>query len=270
MPRPFAPTNPVTLEALWQGSQTNPRPLPTAPEGNSPPRESNFTPDALTSLPPMARRYLNWAIAPGTPLASAVRLSMHGTIKLNHQWHRFQGEEVICWPRGMIWRATTWMQGLPIFGADRLVDGVSDVRWKLLGLLPVMQATGDDVTRSAAGRIQGEAVWLPSVLCHPDVAWTELNPSQLQVNFTAFGEPAHLTFTVDGQGALQQVNLSRWGNPEGGDYHYANFGVIVEATGTFGGYTIPTQLRVGWFLGSDRFETEGEFFRCTLDRADYR
>lgn len=44
----------------------------------------------------------------------------------------------------MIWRATTWMQGLAIWGADRVVDGVSDVRWKMLGLFPVMQASGAD------------------------------------------------------------------------------------------------------------------------------
>jgi hypothetical protein len=162
------------------------------------------------------------------------------------------------------------MQGLPIFGADRLVDGVCDVRWKLLGLLPVMQASGEDVTRSAAGRIQGEAVWLPSVLCHPEVVWTELNDSQLQADFAAFGEPAHLTLTLDAQGAIQQVAVQRWGQPEGGDYHYTTFGVIAETSGTFEGYTIPTQIRAGWFFGSDRFESEGEFFRCTIDRACYR
>jgi hypothetical protein len=50
----------------------------------------------------------------------------------------------------MVWRATTWIQGLPIFGADRLVDSQGEMRWKWLGLLPVMQATGDDVARSAA------------------------------------------------------------------------------------------------------------------------
>jgi hypothetical protein len=229
-----------------------------------------FDPATHDSLPPLARRYLSWAIAPGTPLASAVRLQMHGTIKLGDQWHRFTGEEVIRWQRGMIWRATTWMQGLPIFGADRLVDGQGDMRWKLLGLLPVMQVSGADVARSGAGRIQGEAVWLPSVLCQPGVAWTELNESQVQADFTAFGEPAHLTFTLDAQGAIQQVALERWGSPEGGEYHYDTFGVIATASSTFEGYTIPTQIRAGWFFGTNRFETEGEFFRCTVDRACYR
>jgi hypothetical protein len=38
----------------------------------------------------------------------------------------------------------------------------------------------------------------------------------------------------------------------------------------FGEYTIPTRLRLGWFFGSDRFESEGEFFRCSINNAIYR
>jgi hypothetical protein len=29
-------------------------------------------------------------------------------------------------------------------------------------------------------------------------------------------------------------------------------------------------LRGGWYFGSDRFESEGEFFRSTIDSAIYR
>jgi hypothetical protein len=229
-----------------------------------------FDPESLTHLPPTARRYLERAIAPGTQLASAVRLWMHGEIKLGDKWHPFQGEEVICWERGMIWRATTWMQGLPIWGADRVVDGTGDVQWKILGLFPVMKASGDDVTRSGAGRVQGEGTWLPSVFYQPQIAWTELNSSQVRADFTALGEPAHLTLTINDLGLLERVKFDRWGNPDGGDYHYVDFGVIVEESNTFEGYTIPTSLRAGWFFDSPRFESEGEFFHCTIDKATYR
>jgi hypothetical protein len=52
--------------------------------------------------------------------------------------------------------------------------------------------------------------------------------------------------------------------------HLSPHGVLVEASSTFEGYTIPTQIRAGWFFGSDRFASEGEFFRCTIDKAIYR
>jgi hypothetical protein len=229
-----------------------------------------FHPETLDDLPDPAKRYLEQAIAPGTPLASAVRVRMHGEIKLNQKWHFFTGEEVIDWRRGMIWRATTWMQGLPIWGADRVVDGVGTVQWKMLGLFPVVQASGKDVTRSSVGRVQAEAVWLPSVLCDPGIDWTALNTSQVQANFTALGEPAQLTLTMSDQGLLEELKINRWGNPDSGESRYVDFGGRVDESGTFDGYTIPTRLRVGCYFGSDRFESEGEFFHCTIDKAIFR
>lgn len=245
----------VSLEDLWQSAAI---------------ADTVFQPELLTDLPDLARLYLEHAIKPGTKLASAVRIWMHGEIKLGQKWHHFKGEEVICWHRGMIWQATIWMQGLPIWGADRLVDNVSDVQWKMLGLFPVMKAAGDDVTRSGKGRIQGESVWLPSVLCHPDIVWTEVGSSAVQANFTALGEPAKLTLTVNDRGLLEEVTFDRWGNQDGGEFHYENFGGIIEENATFDGYTIPKRLRLGWFFGSERFESEGEFFRCSIDQAIYR
>jgi hypothetical protein len=248
-------TKPISIKELWESTLTSTR---------------LFDPALLGNLPHLARCYLEQAIAPGTPLASAVRLWMHGEIKLGGKWHPFKGEEVICWNRGMIWQATAWMNGLPIWGADRIVDGVGEMKWKILGLFPVMQASGVDLTRSGVGRVQVESMWLPSVLCNPDICWMEVNASQVEANFTALGEPAKLTLTMNNQGMFEQVKLDRWGSPEGEAFHYVDFGGMVEDSGTFGGYTIPTQLRAGWFFGSERFESKGEFFHCTIDKAIYK
>jgi hypothetical protein len=35
-------------------------------------------------------------------------------------------------------------------------------------------------------------------------------------------------------------------------------------------YTIPTRVRVGWYFGTSRFESEGEFFRATIEDAIFR
>lgn len=245
----------ISLDELWD----------SIPVG-----EQVLRPELLAHLPTAVQLYLNHAIAPGTTLASGVKLWMHGEIKLGKEWHPFKGEEVIYWNRGMIWRATTWMQGLPIWGADRIVDGMAEMQWKILGLFPVMQASGSDIMRSGTGRMQGESVWLPSVLCNPDILWNELDATHVQAHFTALGEPAELLLTIDSMGRLEQVKFNRWGNPEGGVHHYVDFGGVVEEEVSFGDYTIPTYLRLGWFFGSDQFESEGEFFRCSIDNAIYR
>ena len=64
----------------------------------------------------------------------------------------------------------------------------------------------------------------------------------------------------------------RWGNPEGGEFQYVDFGAVVDEESRFEGYVIPTRLRVGWYLESHdsrRFESEGEFFRCVIEEARF-
>jgi hypothetical protein len=252
-------TKSISLDELWESAT---------------PTELVFNSDKLDRLPAAAKRYLEHAIAPGTKIASAVRLKMHGEIKLK-KWIPFTAEQVICWEHGLIWSATAWMNGfLPIVGSDRVIDGIGAMQWKLLGLFPVMTASGTDITRSSIGRLQSESLCLPSVFYRDDVSFasTELSPldSNLHSSFVVQGEKAELDFTIGQTGRLKTFKLPRWGNPDGAEFRDVDFGGILEEEGTFGGYTIPTRLRIGWYFGSNRFESEGEFFRATIDDAIYR
>ena len=244
----------VSLDALWQSALSTGR---------------SFSLEPLSGLPEPARRYLGHAIARGTKLASAVRLRMHGTIRLKG-WLPFTAEQVIDWSRGMIWSAAVRMYGLPIRGSDRFLEGQGALRWKLLGLLPVMTASGPDIDRSAAGRLAAESVWLPSVLCGDDVSWIAEDRLHPRARLTIQGYTTDLTLAIDGEGRLETLHSERWGNPGSSRFESVDFGGSVEEEKTFSGYTIPTRLRIGWYFGTDRFESEGEFFRATIDDAVYR
>ena len=79
------------------------------------------------------------------------------------------------------------------------------------------------------------------------------------------GEKTQLELTIDGSGALKAVTYPRWGDPDETGYRYVQFGGIVEDENEFASHTIPTRLRIGWYFGTERFETDGEFFRVTVD-----
>jgi hypothetical protein len=194
---------------------------------------------------------------------------MHGEIRLQ-RWFPFRAEEVIQRGRGMIWCATVRMYGLPVRGSDRFLDGDGAMRWKLLGVIPVVTASGPDVTRSAAGRLAAESVWLPSILLEDGVRWTVLGASELEARLTLQGHPMELRLTVGGDGRLEALALKRWGNPDGGEFRLGDFGGMVDEEGTFGGYTVPTRLRVGWGFNAGRLDSDRESFRVTVDEATYR
>ncbi|MEM6991869.1 MAG: DUF6544 family protein [Myxococcota bacterium] len=244
-----------TLEQLW-----NEAPASTA----------SFDANAVDRLPEAARRYIRHAFSPGAPLSECVRLHMTGSIKLDPGWCAFEAEQVIAWQRGFVWSARAKVNGLPVTGFDRLVDGEGAMRWKLLGLFNVMSADGPQLARAAAGRLHAEAIWLPSVLLRPEVTWTDIDDRRTRATIDAHGEPSELELEIDDSGALRSCSLARWGDLNSGTFAYHPFGGTADGERTFGGITIPCRNRVGWSFGTPQFERDGEFFRCTIDHAEFR
>lgn len=229
----------------------------------------------IAELPEPVRRYLTHAIAPGSLVASAVRLRMHGEIKQKGSWYPFEADQVIRWGRGFVWRARARMKGLPVIGSDRWIDGEGAMRWKLFGLLPIVTADGPDISRAALGRVQIESVWLPTVFLASDVQWSAPDSAHVGVDLHLADHAGHLDLSVDGNGRLETACIARWGNPgraaaDQSAFREYPFGAIVANDRTFDGITIPSEMRVGWYFGQDRFEREGEFIRVAVDHADFR
>lgn len=233
------------------------------------PLDGTIDSSTLGGLPEPAARYLTHAIAPGAHRAEAVRLDMHGEVKLG-TWRPFSARQVISASKGFIWRAKATMGLISISGSDRLIDGRGAMHWALFGLFPIIDASGPDITRAAIARVAVEAIWLPSAFCSSDVAWTAAGPARAHASRDVRGERIEIDLDVAADGALEAAYVDRWGNPGGGAFRYERFGGIVERERTFGGYTIPTRHRIGWYPGTPRFETEGEFLRISIDDAEYR
>jgi len=245
------------------------------------PRTSEyFDLKSIEDWPLEAARFILHAIAPGAPLPHAVHLRMSGTIRLDGNWVPFQAEQVIHWERGFVWRARAKLKGLPVTGFDKLVDGEGEMRWKMLGLIPVMTAKGPEIARSAAGRLNAEAMWLPSVFLREGVTFAAKD-RYLAVNLDAHGESSHLQLGLDARGGIASFRFPRWGDPDKTGYHYEDFGGLVEAEKTIDGITFPSKLRLGWYFSEadegpadpanpTRFATEGEFFRCEVEDLEFR
>jgi hypothetical protein len=230
-------------------------------------RPPGFDRAMLAGLPEPAQRWLGRAIKPGTPLWRSVELSMRGQIRLG-RWRSFTARQVLAPPDGYIWAATARVAGLPVTGFDRLSAGTGQMSWRLLGLFPVMAASGTDVTRSACGRLAGEIALLPTAF--PRATWRpgeRPGAAAASLRFGTHTETAELDVGDDGR--LLEVRVERWGNPDGAPFGRYPFGVSVEAESVFGGITIPSVLRAGWWWGTER-QAAGEFFRAEITSAVFR
>jgi hypothetical protein len=229
-----------------------------------------FEPMMVSDLPEPARRYFLHAIQPQTPLAQVVRLAMAGEMRLGPRqpWLRLRAQQTFAPPTGFVWEASVG-RGLTRFaGADTYAHGQGRVAFRLWDLVPIVRASGPDVSRAARGRLAIESIWQPvALLPQRGVAWTSIDDRMARAVVPIDGEAMPLTLTVAPDGSLESAVMGRWGNltPDGG-YAAIPFGVDVVAERTFGGYTVPSEVRVGWWYGTDR---QFDFFHAEISGANY-
>lgn len=238
--------------------------------------ETPFDPAMVEELPDPARRFLLHAIAPGTVLAGAVELDMSGSIAMvpDEEPLSLEARQVLAPPHGFIWLAVAGGGLARIRGYDRYSDGQGEMRWELFGFVPVVRASGEGVTRSAAGRLGMEAVLVPATLipgspfAPEGLRWEEVDEHRARFHFPVGTEVVEATLEVDAEGRPLRIEALRWAEDaeEGREPGYEPF--VVEMSGEFSwdGYTLPAFMEAGWRLGAP---DEFRFFGAELERVAF-
>lgn len=228
-----------------------------------------FDPLALDDLPEPVQRWLRHAVTPGTPLLTGVDAEWLGHLRLRGTWRTFLARHRATFDRGFVWAARTRVAGLPTTGFDRYTDEQGEMRWRLLRRLPVVSENGEQVARSAAGRHAAEVLAMaPAVALHPSVRWEPVDHQRATAHLVVGGAPQAVTVRVDGVGRLRQVETDRWGRPEGQEFDRYRFGALLNEERAFDGYLVPTELVVGWHIGTGRWE-DGIFLRYRVVRCSF-
>ena len=224
-----------------------------------PPGAGWFDEGELQGLPDPVCRYFRTSIAAGAPLARSARLGMRGAVKLGRWWIPFRARQVSAPQHGLVWTARA---GGVIQGFDRYADGQGAMQWTLLGRLRLVHAQGPDLSRSAAGRVAAEAVWVPTALLPRfGVAWEAADAHHLTASWRLDDVELEVHYTLEDDARVRSVALDRWGDPDStGTFGVHRFGHELTRYWTLDGVMIPRAGRAGWFYGTDRW-SEGEFFR---------
>jgi len=229
-----------------------------------------FDPAMVADLPAPAKRYFLHTIRVGTPLARTVRLGMTGSMRLGpgQRWLPLRAEQVLAPPDGFVWEARVGRGLMRFAGADAYSNGHGRVAFRLWDVVPIVRAGGPDISRAARERLAIESVWQPaSLLPGPGVTWTSIDDRTARVVVEIDGEEIPLTLAIAPDGRLASAATERWGNlTTDGRYAAIPFGVDVLGEHTFGGYTLPAGVRVGWWY---RTGHPFEFFRADVVQATF-
>jgi len=233
--------------------------------------ERLFNEGMVADLPDPARRYFLHAIEPGTRLATRVHFGYSGELKPGEgmPWLALAAEQIVAKERGFVWKATAQKGPLIATAADYYLDGAGRMRVALFGLLPMISASGPDISRSALGRLLIEGVLLPpALLPGPNLRIEGVDGSRFRVVATLHGYTTPVTITVDPDGRPTEVTMDRWGNQtEDRGFQPIPYGGRIQGERTFSGYTVPGKIDIGWWYGTDRYQ---EAVRFNLEWAAYR
>jgi len=223
--------------------------------------------------PEIARRYFAHAIAPGTPLHTAVELEMRGTFLLGnkekHRRYTMAARQILRPPFEFVWQPTLRSGAMVITGSDALVGDRAWTRFWLLSLIPVANvATSTDVLRSAAFRAASESLWAPATLLPQNGGqWEQIGPNRARVTTTRSIPAIVLELELGEDGAVKEVIGLRWSNANAdARFRFQPFGGTVQAERSFGGFTIPSQLHVGNHYGTLDYLP---FFQAEITNARY-
>ena len=96
------------------------------------------------------------------------------------------------------------------------------------------------------------------------VTWTVDEDHRIRANWTVDRHAISIALGIGDDGLATSVVFDRWGDPdETGTWRTLPFGGEITRHARFGGLTIPSEGRIGWFYGTDRW-VEGEFFRFRI------
>jgi hypothetical protein len=227
-----------------------------------------FDVSMVADLPEPVRRWLTHAIAPGTPLWQTVVLKMHGQLHIK-MWLPFMAVQLHAPPNGYVWAARAMAGPIPIIGYDRYADADGDMHWGLFGRVQVVNASGPDLSRAAAGRAAIDAIFVPTACLGPNVTWTEGTTRDSAVaEWHVGGQVQRCELTVGADGSLHKVTMLRWAQPKGEQWGEYLFGGFLDGELECHGVRVPRRARVGYFIGTSRWHN-GEFFRAEMTSVKF-
>ena len=223
------------------------------------PDPGEFTPGLVSGLPEPVQRFFAHAMAPGAPRARAVRLRLRGSMRPRPNATRLEitADETLAPSAGLLWEARTRIGPLPFRIVDSYFAGEGRIRGTLLGI-PLLRASGPDVSRSSRHRTVAEALWaIPALLPGPDVAWEAFGDDRIRFAITIDGEAVPVSLDIDARGAVTALQMERHGDVGREEWGPTPYGFAVQNEATFGHFTVPSRLEGGWWFGTDRYDPEG-------------
>jgi hypothetical protein len=227
------------------------------------------TEDGVARLPDPIRRYLHFCDAVGMPVPRTVRIRQEGHMRLRRggRWMPFTAtQRFTTEPAGFVWEAG--MRPLPfwtVHARDELTEGNGRMTVRPLPGWTLIDATGPQLSQSAAQRVLSEMIWFPGALTLPYVSWTPIDEGSAMATLTLGHTRASVTFHVSPGGYLSHTTADRYRAVGRGRYELTRWSTPIADYQAHSGVLVPLQAEAVWHDGPTPFT----YFSATISNIHY-
>lgn len=202
-------------------------------------------------------RYLRRAVPDSERVPQRVRVTQRGRMrtKPGGRWMRFHAtEDFQVRSVAFSWRARFTGPLSVLTAADEYTAGTGRLRVRLLGVVPVVSASGPATARGQAQRYMSELFWAPhAIAANPDLRWRELADQAVEVTTMVTGSPVGVRIDFDDAGDISTVSTPARARLVAGTAVDTAWAGRVADFATVGGIRVPTRAEVGWELPDGPF-----------------
>ncbi len=193
---------------------------------------------------------------------------MTGRIRLGF-WLPFTARQILRAGVGFVWAPIVGGRVVRFVGADVLAPSGARMEFRFRDRVKVVDSSGPDVERSAAGRLAAETVaWLPQALTpQAGAVWHPGDEQRATVTLAGPIGTVDVDVTVDERGNIADIDLQRWNNSVTPP-RYAPFGATITSTFGADGVRIAGGGTVGWARGTAE-QADSVFFEYEVFAARF-
>jgi hypothetical protein len=225
----------------------------------------------LDPLPAPVRRYFRAVLTEGAPLVAAATVRHVGTFDMGEtspQWKPFRSRQrVVTRARGFVWSGVVaLLPGVPVRVHDAYVGGDGLLHAALLGVVPVVEMAGSDVSEAELTRFFAEAVWYPTALLPSQgVRWDAIDERSARATLTDGAHRLTMLFRFGADGLIESVRADARGRAVAGRVVPTPWEGRWSNHAQRDGMRVPLTGEVAWLLP----EGDKPYWRGTIESLRY-
>ncbi len=160
-------------------------------------------------LPAPARKYFVYALKENQQFISYARLKHSGEFKPSKKWTPIKGEEYFTVnPPGFVWFGKVRF----ISAKDTFLGGFGRMQIKLLSIIRLVDAKGEEFNQGELVRWLSETPWFPTALLPSEnLRWEPIDIDSAKVSLTDHGKTVDGYFFFDEKGQITKFKAKRYG-----------------------------------------------------------